>query len=110
MQTLLKCTTTCPDRKLMKYWHLTYTCDTDRLKLSNSDAYTNLIACALKGPSLPIVTLHAMLDDLQNALHRHGLNVLVECFDGQWANLCFKDCWKSSDSLWTTMANMVACR
>ena len=60
--------------------------------MSNSDAYTNLIAYALKGPSLPIVTLHAMLDDLQNALHRHGLNVLVECFDGQWANLCFKDC------------------
>ena len=39
-------------------------CDTDRFKLSNSDAYTNLIAYALKGPSLPIVTLCAMLDDL----------------------------------------------
>ena len=87
---MLKCATTCPDRKLMKYWHLT--CVTQTFKLSKSDAYTNLIAYALKGPSLPIVTLCAMLDDLQNALHRHGLNVLVECFDGQWANLCFKDC------------------
>ena len=67
-------------------------CDTDRFKLSNSDAYTNLVAYALKGPSLPIMTLCAMLEDLRNALHRNGLHVLVECFDGQWANLCFKDC------------------
>ena len=39
-------------------------CDTDRFKLSNSDAYTNLIAYALKGLSLPILKLCAMLDDL----------------------------------------------
>ena len=47
------------------------------------------IAYGLKGRSLKTSTARQMVTDIPNFLHHHQINVLVEAYDGQWANLVF---------------------
>ena len=47
------------------------------------------VAYALKGKSLRVSTAQKMVSDVRNFLHQHGINVLVEAYDGQWAGLVF---------------------
>ena len=65
--------------------------DSDRMKLANDDTYTHSIGYAMKGYSLKVQTIHDMIKFLRNVLHQYDIPVLCECFDGQWANLAFKD-------------------
>ena len=65
--------------------------DSDRMKLINDDTYTHPIGYAMKGYSLKVETIHDMIEYLRNVLHQKNIPVLCECFDGQWANLAFKD-------------------
>ena len=45
----------------------------------------------MKGYSLRVQTVRDMIELLHNVLHEKNIPVLCECFDGQWANLAFKD-------------------
>ena len=65
--------------------------DSDRMKLVNDDNYTHPIGYAMKGYSLRVQTVRDMIEFLCNVLHEKDIPVLCECFDGQWANLVFKD-------------------
>ena len=65
--------------------------DSDRMKLVNDDTYTHPIGYAMKGYSLRVQTVRDMIEFLGNVLHEKDIPVLCECFDGQWANLAFKD-------------------
>ena len=65
--------------------------DSDRMKLVNDNTYTHPIGYAMKGYSLRVQTVHDMIKLLRNVLHDKDIPVLCECFDGQWANLAFKD-------------------
>lgn len=65
--------------------------DSDRLKLLNDDTYTHVIGYGMKGYSLPVDVLREMLEFLRNILKDYKIPVLCESFDGQWANLAFKD-------------------
>ena len=65
--------------------------NSDRMKLVNDDTYTHPIRYAMKGYSLRVQTVHDMIELLRNVLHEKDIPVLCECFDGQWANLAFKD-------------------
>ena len=65
--------------------------DSDRMKLINDDTYTHPLGYTMKGYSLKVETICDMIEYLQNVLHQKNIPVLCECFDGQWANLAFKD-------------------
>ena len=65
--------------------------DSDRMKLVNDETYTHPIAYAMKGYSLKVTTIRDMIEKLRNVLHENNIPILCECFDGQWANLAFKD-------------------
>ena len=45
----------------------------------------------MKGYSLPVNVLRQMVELLRNTLKDYNIPVLCESFDGQWANLAFKD-------------------
>ncbi|MCG8625032.1 MAG: hypothetical protein MJE68_23910, partial [Proteobacteria bacterium] len=65
--------------------------DSDRMKLVHDETYTHPIAYAMKGYSLKVSTIRDMIEKLRNILHENNIPILCECFDGQWANLAFKD-------------------
>ena len=65
--------------------------DSDRMKLVNDNTYTHVIGYGMKGYSLPVNILREMVEFLQNILQDYKISVLCESFDGQWANLAFKD-------------------
>ena len=65
--------------------------DSDRMKLVHDDTYTHPIGYAMKGYSLRVQTVHDMIELLCNVLHEKNIPVLCKCFDGQWANLAFKN-------------------
>ena len=65
--------------------------DSDRMKLQNDECYTHAIGYAMKGNSLNVKTMCHMINLLRNTLHNKDIPILCECFDGQWANLAFKD-------------------
>ena len=65
--------------------------DSDRMKFINDDTYTHVIGYGMKGYSLPVNTLCEMVEFLRNILQDYKIPVLCESFDGQWANLAFKD-------------------
>ena len=65
--------------------------DSDRMKLQNDECYTHAIGYAMKGNSLNVKTMCHMINLLWNTLHNKYIPILCECFDGQWANLAFKD-------------------
>ena len=65
--------------------------DSDRMKLLNDDTYTHVIGYGMKGYSLPVNVLCQMVELLRNILKDYKIPVLCESFDGQWANLAFKD-------------------
>ena len=65
--------------------------DSDRMKLVNDETYTHPIAYGMKGYSLKVSTVREMIELIRNSLHHNNIPVLCECFDGQWANLAFKD-------------------
>lgn len=65
--------------------------DSDRMKLQTDDTYTHAIGYAMKGHSLNVKTLRQMLELLRNTCKQYTIPILCECFDGQWANLAFKD-------------------
>ena len=65
--------------------------DSDRMKVDNDATYTHPIAYAMKGYSLKVQTMRDMIQLLRNVLHENKIPILCECFDGQWANLAFKD-------------------
>ena len=65
--------------------------DSDRMKLLNDDTYTHVIGYGMKGYSLPVNILRQMVEFLRNQLKEYEIPVLCESFDGQWANLAFKD-------------------
>ena len=65
--------------------------DSDRMKLQNDECYTHAIGYAMKGNSLNLKTMRDMINLLRNTLQEKNIPILCECFDGQWANLAFKD-------------------
>ena len=65
--------------------------DLDRMKLLNNDTYTNVIGYEMEGYSLPVNILWQMVEFLRNQLKEYEIPVLCESFNGQWANLAFKD-------------------
>ena len=65
--------------------------NSDRMKLVNDETYTHPIAYAMKGYSLKVQTIRDMIELLRNSLYEQNIPILCECFDGQWANLAFKD-------------------
>ena len=65
--------------------------DSDRMKLVNDDTNPHSIGYAMKGYSLRVQTVRDMIEFLCNVLHEKDIPILCECFDGQWANLAFKD-------------------
>ena len=64
--------------------------DSDRMKLINDDTYTHPIGYAMKGYSLKVETIRDMIEYLRNVLHQKKHTCSL-CFEGQWANLAFKD-------------------
>ena len=64
--------------------------DTDRL--SNPTLPHHLpLAFALKGYSMTTQTMRVMSNEVKQACHDHGINVLCSCYDGQWHTICVRD-------------------
>ena len=61
------------------------------MKLQIDKCYTHTIGYAMKGNSLNVKAMCHMINLLWNTLHNKDIPILCECFDGQWANLAFKD-------------------
>ena len=48
------------------------------------------IAYALKGKSLKTSVCRSMMNEVRNVLNENKIKILVEAYDGQWANLVFR--------------------
>ena len=64
--------------------------DTDR-EYSKDKPAAVPVAYALKGKSLKVSTAQQMVTDVRDFLHNHDINVLVEAYNGQWADLVFRN-------------------
>ena len=64
--------------------------DTDREW--NAEVMHHLpVAYAMKGYSLTSDVLRKMCNDVKNACAKEGVNIVCECFDGQWNTLVVRD-------------------
>ena len=86
--------------------------DTDREY--NKDRPSSIpIAYALKGKSLKTSVCRSMMNQVQNVLNDNKIQILVEAYDGQWANLVFRGqnnepltLFELQRDVWLTFATM----
>ena len=86
--------------------------DTDREY--NKDKPSSIpIAYALKGKSLKTSVCRSMMNQVRNVLNDNKIQILVEAYDGQWANLVFRGqnnepltLFELQRDVWLTFATM----
>ena len=49
------------------------------------------VAYGLKGYSLTTDVLREMLKEVHNRCHEHGIQIIADCMDGQWAKIPVPD-------------------
>ena len=75
------------------------------------------LAYALKGKSLSNVQLHYMINKLRNILKEKGIDVLGECYDGQWQNTVMNSqegnpltLLRLQNSTWSRVSKLSRCK